>query len=102
MQRQGVKDERRTPMYDSNSDGDFSQADIEPLPHERISEVWAVDFQRYFDRWISANRQRIVELFPTTHRRAFGCPVRQRIVAIAGGVRASPRSYGPYPATRCV
>src|SRR4051794_5181936 len=39
MQRQGVKDERRTPMYDSNSDSDFSQADFELLPHERISEV---------------------------------------------------------------
>ena len=40
-----------------------------------------------------ANRQRIVDFFPTTHRGPFGFPIRQRIVEISGGTRTSSRSY---------
>lgn len=39
-------------MYDSNLEGEVYQGDFELLPHQRISEVWAEDFQRYCDRWI--------------------------------------------------
>jgi hypothetical protein len=39
-------------MYDSNLEDGFNQGDFELLPDERVSEVWAEDFQRYFDRWI--------------------------------------------------
>ena len=39
-------------MYDSNLEEELYQGDFELLPHERISEVWPDDFERYFDRWI--------------------------------------------------
>src|SRR6476646_7311517 len=43
-------------------------------------------------RYLSANRQRIVELFPTAHRRAFDFQERQTIVEIAVGDTAT-RAY---------
>ena len=40
-------------MYYSNLADEFNQGNFELLPHERISEIWAEDFQRYLDRWIN-------------------------------------------------
>jgi hypothetical protein len=51
------------------------------------------------DRVLIANRQRIVELFPPAHRRAFGLRSRQRIVEMGGGINAPDRRYVPGPAT---
>lgn len=39
-------------MYYSNLGDENNQGDFELLPDERISEVWAEDFERYFGRWI--------------------------------------------------
>jgi hypothetical protein len=39
-------------MYDSNCEDEKYQGNLELLPHERISGVWAEEFERYFDRWI--------------------------------------------------
>src|SRR5271154_2883424 len=39
-------------MYYSNLGDENNQGDFELLPHERISKVWAEDFERYINRWI--------------------------------------------------
>src|SRR5262245_58210724 len=47
-----------------------------------------------FTAKISANRQRIVDLFPTAHRRAFVASDRQRIVEVGGGDDCCSRRLG--------
>src|SRR5207248_11076978 len=44
---------------------------------------------------LPANRQRIVELFPTAHRGDLRLLVRQGIVEIDGGTSTPPRGYAP-------
>jgi hypothetical protein len=53
----------------------------EPGPRPRRWRLVSV-FQR---GWVVADRQRIVEVFPSTHRGAFVARERQRIVEVSGG-----------------
>jgi hypothetical protein len=61
------------------------------LPPRRVRTV-AYNAVAYLE---IANRQRIVELFRTTHRRALGSRWRRRRVEMGGGTNAPDRGYVP-------
>src|SRR5262249_20128547 len=67
------KKEARKPLWDSGRVAAVGGR-TRIVPPEKLAPVC-----------VSADRQRIVELLPTTHRRASRVPVRQRLVAIGGG-----------------
>jgi hypothetical protein len=53
----------------------------------------------FLKRYLPANRQLIVELFPTAHRRASRFPDRPVIDEVHGGTGTPSRSPAYYPAT---
>ena len=69
-----------------------SPASLDAAAAKRLWQV-SLDLTGVPDVVLAANRRRIVDFFPTTHRGPFGFPIRQRIVEISGGTRTSSRSY---------